>query len=253
MLIAMNTVRVLLAIAWGAWACCLSGCVGSVVRSTDVSADLERRSGYSVPASEPGRSDLLPSTVSLEDGLSEDEAVTLALWNNASFQEALADLGLSRADLVQAGMLPNPTLSMLFPIGAKPLELTVKYPLETLLLRPRRVAAARLDHERTAQRLVQSGLDLIRDVRLIYADLELGTHRIAFAGAASELAALSAKRRVVLTPHPGEFRTLFPELASVRERYVGAVDGQCAWRILDVIARRLGDARVGTTVRGSNA
>jgi hydroxyethylthiazole kinase-like uncharacterized protein yjeF len=40
---------------------------------------------------------------------------------------------------------------------------------------------------------------------------------VAFAGAVSELATLSAKKRVVLTPHPGEFRTLFPELASVRE------------------------------------
>jgi hydroxyethylthiazole kinase-like uncharacterized protein yjeF len=40
---------------------------------------------------------------------------------------------------------------------------------------------------------------------------------VAFAGAEAELAALSRTRRVVLTPHPGEFRTLFPELASVRE------------------------------------
>jgi ADP-dependent NAD(P)H-hydrate dehydratase / NAD(P)H-hydrate epimerase len=40
---------------------------------------------------------------------------------------------------------------------------------------------------------------------------------IAFAGAAKELAALSRRKPVVLTPHPGEFRTLFPELASTRE------------------------------------
>jgi hydroxyethylthiazole kinase-like uncharacterized protein yjeF len=40
---------------------------------------------------------------------------------------------------------------------------------------------------------------------------------VAFAGAVAELAALCAPRPVVLTPHPGEFRTLFPELASTRE------------------------------------
>ena len=40
---------------------------------------------------------------------------------------------------------------------------------------------------------------------------------VAFAGAAAELGPLSAGRRLVLTPHPGEFRTLFPALATNRE------------------------------------
>jgi hydroxyethylthiazole kinase-like uncharacterized protein yjeF len=40
---------------------------------------------------------------------------------------------------------------------------------------------------------------------------------VAFAGAAAELRPLAAGRPLVLTPHPGEFRTLFPELASLRE------------------------------------
>jgi hydroxyethylthiazole kinase-like uncharacterized protein yjeF len=40
---------------------------------------------------------------------------------------------------------------------------------------------------------------------------------VAFAGSVPELAALSGARQIVLTPHPGEFRTLFPSLASVRE------------------------------------
>jgi NAD(P)H-hydrate epimerase len=40
---------------------------------------------------------------------------------------------------------------------------------------------------------------------------------VAFAGAAEELAPLAAARHLVLTPHPGEFRTLFPALAAARE------------------------------------
>jgi NAD(P)H-hydrate epimerase len=40
---------------------------------------------------------------------------------------------------------------------------------------------------------------------------------VAFQGAPEELCALTADRPVVLTPHPGEFRTLFPDLAPGRE------------------------------------
>jgi len=40
---------------------------------------------------------------------------------------------------------------------------------------------------------------------------------VAFAGSVPEIAALSGRHPLVLTPHPGEFRTLFPSLASVRE------------------------------------
>jgi NAD(P)H-hydrate epimerase len=39
---------------------------------------------------------------------------------------------------------------------------------------------------------------------------------VAFGGAAAELARLGAGRGLVLTPHPGEFRTLFPALAATR-------------------------------------
>jgi NAD(P)H-hydrate epimerase len=40
---------------------------------------------------------------------------------------------------------------------------------------------------------------------------------VAFQGAADELRRLAEGRALVLTPHPGEFRTLFPELAAERE------------------------------------
>jgi ADP-dependent NAD(P)H-hydrate dehydratase / NAD(P)H-hydrate epimerase len=40
---------------------------------------------------------------------------------------------------------------------------------------------------------------------------------VVFAGGVEELGRLAGARPIVLTPHPGEFRALFPELASVRE------------------------------------
>jgi NAD(P)H-hydrate epimerase len=40
---------------------------------------------------------------------------------------------------------------------------------------------------------------------------------VAFQGAVDQLRAVAEGRRVVLTPHPGEFRGLFPELAAQRE------------------------------------
>ena len=70
-------------------------------------------------------------------------------------------------------MLPNPTLSMLFPAAGKPLEITGKCALEFLWLRPQRVHIAKLEYARTTARLVQSCLDLIRDVRVAFTDLTL--------------------------------------------------------------------------------
>jgi cobalt-zinc-cadmium efflux system outer membrane protein len=142
-----------------------------------VSAALQERTGHNVGDAAAGIFEMPPG-VSLDNGLSEEQAVSLALWNNAAFLETLADLGLSRADLVQAGMFPNPTLSMLVPWGAKGLELTAKYPLEALWLRPKRVAAAQANYEQTTQRLTQTALDLIRDVKLAFADLALAKERL---------------------------------------------------------------------------
>ena len=43
---------------------------------------------------------------------------------------------------------------------------------------------------------------------------------VAFQGATADLRALAAGASLVLTPHPGEFRTLFPALAARRVRSI---------------------------------
>jgi ADP-dependent NAD(P)H-hydrate dehydratase / NAD(P)H-hydrate epimerase len=55
---------------------------------------------------------------------------------------------------------------------------------------------------------------LSRSARAVVLDADA---LVAFQGATEELRRLAEGRPMVLTPHPGEFRTLFPELASQRE------------------------------------
>jgi cobalt-zinc-cadmium efflux system outer membrane protein len=166
---------------------------------TYVAAEVERRSGQHLDAGPPAPSAVaeptIPDGVRLEDGLTEDEAVAIALWNNAAFQDILAELGFSRSVLIQAGLLANPVLSVLFPLGPKQLEFAALLPIEAFWLRPKRVAAARLEAERVAAGLVQNGLDFIRDVKLAWVNAASARKR-------AELAAENARvaeRIVTLT------------------------------------------------------
>jgi cobalt-zinc-cadmium efflux system outer membrane protein len=123
----------------------------------------------------------IPPGVVLDDGLTQEEAVAVALWNNPEFQVQLANLGFARADLVDAGLLQNPVLSLLFPLGPKQLEATLRLPIELLVQRPRRVAAARLAADSVAAGLEQDGLTLVADVKLAYIDYALAQDRVALA------------------------------------------------------------------------
>jgi cobalt-zinc-cadmium efflux system outer membrane protein len=87
----------------------------------------------------------IPPGVDLADGLTEDEAVAVALWNNAAYQEVLTQLGISRAQLLDAGLLGDPQLTLFFPLGPKQLEFTIFQSIDFLWLRPVRVRAAELD------------------------------------------------------------------------------------------------------------
>ncbi|MBL7185937.1 MAG: TolC family protein [Phycisphaerae bacterium] len=167
---------------------------------SDVSEGLRERTDYELgqPA-EAGRLNL-PEGVSLDDGLSQDEAVALALWNNARFQADLATLGFARADLVEARMLSNPVFSLLFPVGPKLLETNLSFAIDVLWQRPHRIAAAKLDSQGLSENLVEHGLALIRDVRIAYADLR------------------SAREHARLAREDAELRVQMAELAQVRLR-----------------------------------
>ncbi|MDF1660770.1 MAG: TolC family protein [Planctomycetota bacterium] len=111
--------------------------------------------------------------ISLADGLTEEEAIRLALKNNPAFRAVLVDIQLSQAELIQARMLPNPLFSTNFPAGPKQFEFSLFIPFDVILLRPNRTEAAEVDCEQVGQSLVKNGLDLIRQVKQAYSNLEL--------------------------------------------------------------------------------
>lgn len=165
------------------------GALSAASNEGSVSGALQERVGEGL---KPSSSDLadpqnLPPDVSLSDGLSEGEAVALALWNNAQLRATLSDLGLAQADLREAGLLVNPNFQMLAGVGLKPFEFLLIAPIEALWQRPKRVAAAKLNLESVGRQLVQNGLDLARDTRVAFADYRAVVRQ---SEAASELASL---------------------------------------------------------------
>ncbi len=154
-----------------------SGMAQAKTQPADVSKKVEARTGHKLNPTAKTAGWALPEGVSLGDGVSEDEAVAIALWNNPALQAELTAMGLARADLIEAGQLRNPSLTLIFPFSARILESVANWPFEALWQRPKRVAAARLEMERVEETLVSRALDLVRDVRLAYADYAIAQRR----------------------------------------------------------------------------
>ena len=161
------------------------GLAQAKTKPADVSKEVEARTGHKINTATKGAGWTLPDGVSLDDGLTEDEAVAVALWNNPALQAEMTALGLARADLIEAGQLRNPSLTMIFPFSTRILESVANWPFETLWQRPRRVAAAKLELERVGESLVSRALDLARDARLAYVEYALAQRRASVASEAS--------------------------------------------------------------------
>lgn len=156
------------------------GCAPAVRNAgrADVERAVAARTGLSMPPDDTGR---VPPSVNLDDGLTSAEAAAIALWNSPAFDVELAQLGIARADLAQAGMVRNPILTLLFPWGPKQLEASVKWPIEAIWQRPRRMAAADRVLSAAAARLVSRALVLVGDTRVAVVDLRSAVERLEIA------------------------------------------------------------------------
>ncbi len=108
----------------------------------------------------------------LRDGLTAEKAVRLALRNNPAVQAACYEIGIARAEVVQAGLLENPTImfGMGLPDGGGlvKLEAALSQNLAELWQIPARRRAAERDLERKILSLAQVSAQTALDAKLAY-------------------------------------------------------------------------------------
>ena len=93
----------------------------------------------------------------LADEMTSDEAAEIVLLNNRELQAAFQDIGVARADLVQSGLLSNPTLAMAFRLpaggGLTAIDLDIGQSIAELWQIPARRRSAEHSLEQTILRI----------------------------------------------------------------------------------------------------
>jgi cobalt-zinc-cadmium efflux system outer membrane protein len=151
----------------------LLGC-GSVVMERghdDVAKIVRDRTGYKTRWEKGPPSDTqIARWVNelLTGGVTRDRAVEIALVNNPSLQVTYEELGVSQADMVQAGLLSNPTLSgsVGFPLrGSLEYEASLTQNFLDLFVLPLRKRVARQQFTADTLRVAHETLRVATEVR----------------------------------------------------------------------------------------
>ncbi len=121
----------------------------------------------------------------LQDGLTRNEAIQIALFNDQRLQVALESLGIARADVVQAGLYTNPNLGALFRFptsGASGtnIELDLFFRISDLWNVPLRRKVAEVDALRVTQLVIQEVLATAARARDTFDDVLLQEAMYAF-------------------------------------------------------------------------
>lgn len=141
---------------------------------------IEDRTGARVDRErEPEQAPSLPPKVDLDDGLSADEAVAIAVWNSPNLRANLGLLAGAEGELVDARRPSNPTLRVLFPAGGAQLSALLTWPLEAFATMPSRIKLAQNRLDALEKGIVNTSVELMRDARLAHADWLLAHDRSA--------------------------------------------------------------------------
>lgn len=131
----------------------------------------------------------------LKHKLDVDSAVQIALLNNKRLQASFYELGISEADLVQTGRLPNPRFSMLYTKnnGEYKIEQSFTFNIFSLITMPK---AVEIEKRRFAQVQKETALDVLKlanHTRLAYFDAVAATELVRYSEQVRESAEASAE------------------------------------------------------------
>jgi outer membrane protein, heavy metal efflux system len=186
-----------LALALGA------GCAGvSPERGHDrVSAIVEQRTGHKTrwekgPPDDAQIADWVRSLVS--GGLTRARAVEIALVNNPDLQATYEELGISQSDMVQAGLLRNPTFGadLGFRVNSgvnDEVRLSLVQDFLDLFVLPLRKEIARDQFETDTQRVASRVLEIVAEVEKSFVSAQASAELVAFRRTAVETAAAAAE------------------------------------------------------------
>jgi outer membrane protein TolC len=122
----------------------------------------------------------------LEQPITADSAVRIALANNREVRASLRDLGVERGLLWQAHLLPNPGFELDLrqqddPAQPLQIELYVEYELTHALLTPMRVAVASAELEAARYRAAARVLDVAYEARAAFYAAQAAEQQLAIA------------------------------------------------------------------------
>lgn len=180
----------------------LSGCASNSPREAqrDVNHMLQDRSGLAVGTENQSALAVKEATRALlEEPLTAEAAVKLALLNNSALRAKLEEAGIAQADLVQAGLLENPRFhgAWRFPSGGGAdhtgRELGITESFMDILALPLRRKLADAQFEQAKFRLSDDLLAMTAEVKGDFYGLQAEEQRLALCRTAFETMAAAAK------------------------------------------------------------
>jgi outer membrane protein TolC len=137
----------------------------------------------------------------LSKRLNVEQAVQIALLNNKGLQADFYNLGISEADLVQAGRLPNPKFSMLYTRndGDYKIEQILTFNIFSLLTMPKMQEIERQRFAQTQKKTAYEVIKIANHTRITYFNAVAATEQVRYSEQVKESAEASAElaRRMV--------------------------------------------------------
>lgn len=134
----------------------------------------------------------------LENELGVDEAVQIALLNNPHIQTIFEQIGISQADLVEAGLFSNPIFDLFIRYPTKKsfvsdIEYTITASFIDLFLIPLRKKVAKAELEQTTLRVTNEILDVAFEVEHSFYELQAAEQMLKMTQSIADLTSIQSE------------------------------------------------------------